>query len=304
MSVCSSKTKRAAPDGCGRLECHSHNDVFPIADAALNATASIGGGAEAALFLDECVVVCRSPHFHSLESTADLEAFGRGDREHGVSELSLKFVEAWLPQSDRAVADDACHDAASRVLGITARDDLILHCCHHACFVWTAHQRLVDVRAGQRAGLEISGGSDSPNATHPSNDIHPVLGLQNFFSDRARCDAADRLPRTAPATATAGLDSVLVLIRDISVTRTGNLFDFFVVARPLILIWHGESNWRSQRHPTLCSRHDSHRIDFVPRGCQRALSWTTTRQLRLNVALGQRERGRNAIDNTPNPFTV
>mmetsp|Transcript_39591 Transcript_39591/g.85713 ORF Transcript_39591/g.85713 Transcript_39591/m.85713 type:complete len:232 (+) Transcript_39591:187-882(+) len=88
LPVHSGRVLRLA-DGCGRLECHSHNDVFPIADAALNATASIGGGAEAALFLDECVVVCRSPHFHSLESTADLEAFGRGDREHGVSELSL-----------------------------------------------------------------------------------------------------------------------------------------------------------------------------------------------------------------------
>lgn len=121
------------PDRGRRLERNGEVDVAPVADAALNAAAVVrlggerrprragieaGGGRRNGRGGDEGVVVYAARYSAAAEAGTDLEAFGRGDGEHGVREQRFELVEARFSEPWRNVADDARYSAADAVLSL------------------------------------------------------------------------------------------------------------------------------------------------------------------------------------------
>lgn len=126
-------------NGRGGLERDSEVDRRTVRNAsldtagvvALGGQALFGGGAVAGTALnlrsDEWVVVDGSRNLTAAEARADFEALGRGDAEHGVGQLGLEFVKAWLAEPDRDVSDHASHGSANAVVVIPEFLDCLRH---------------------------------------------------------------------------------------------------------------------------------------------------------------------------------
>jgi hypothetical protein len=114
--------------GCGHNDSPEVN-VLSVGDTSLNTTAPVGGRPQGLLpgdgvdAIDKRVVVGASREHGSSESRANLESFGRRDREHGVSEDSLELVKGRLSETDGAVSDHTSDCTSHRVVSRLCRSD-------------------------------------------------------------------------------------------------------------------------------------------------------------------------------------
>lgn len=99
----------------------------------MGSQALLGGGVVAGTSFDFCgdegVVVNGSRNLTASETRADFEALCRGDAEHGMGQLGLEFVEAWLTQADRDVSDHAGHSSSDAVMVIPELFNHLGHPC-------------------------------------------------------------------------------------------------------------------------------------------------------------------------------
>lgn len=101
-------------------------NILAVRDASLNSTAPVGDRAHGSIRLtDEVIVMPASRNLGAAKTRANLEAFGSGDGEHGVSQLRLQLVEHRFAKTDGGVADDAGHSSSDRVLGLTSAEDTL-----------------------------------------------------------------------------------------------------------------------------------------------------------------------------------
>ena len=94
-------------DGGWGFEADPEVDVLSVGDAALDTPTPVRVcGERPVLSLDEPVVVLAAWDFGSTETRADLERFGGGNRQHGMSQLSFKLVETGFSETRGDVPDD------------------------------------------------------------------------------------------------------------------------------------------------------------------------------------------------------
>lgn len=101
-------------------------DVFAVADATLYPSTPIRRGPQSTFLLPHKHVVMPAPRdLRPSEPGPDLEAFGSRNGEHRVRQEGFEFVEGWLAETRRAVADDAGDGAADAVGGFFRPDDAL-----------------------------------------------------------------------------------------------------------------------------------------------------------------------------------
>ena len=79
--------------GGGRLEGDTEDNVFAVGDAALRTAGTVGRSADPAALTDELVVMGAAAQHGAGEAATDLEALGRGQREHGLGEVGFETVK-------------------------------------------------------------------------------------------------------------------------------------------------------------------------------------------------------------------
>lgn len=170
----------------------------------------------------------------SREAASDLEALRGRDREHGMSEDRLEFVEDGLSQADGRVTDHAGHGAADRVVGVAGLDDALkakgseISLClvnkDSESLNWytyllhelgrrgigAARQGLVDGLASDAleelkevlVNLLVLGlgrrQMDLANRRHEGNNLDAVRELEVLFSDRSGRNSTCRSPSAPP----------------------------------------------------------------------------------------------------------
>ena len=108
-----------AQDCGGRLKGDAEDDVFTVANAALDAATAVGAGADAIASHVELVIVLQAGHERAGEAAADLETLRRRQAEHGFCQIGLQFVKNRLAETRRHATDDT-FDHASDAVSLTA----------------------------------------------------------------------------------------------------------------------------------------------------------------------------------------
>lgn len=315
-------------DGGGGLEADAEVDGGAVGDAALDAAAEVGLGRQPGpgqarpvgarlhgvgrLGRDEGVVVDRAGHLAPAEPGPDLEALGRGDRQHGVREHGLDLVEARLAQAGRRVLDDARHRAADAVRPVAEVGNVRLHLpgdllvgaphgeelVHRLAVDGLEELEVVGVRARGRVlgrGGEQVLGAD---ARDEGDDLDAVGQLQVLLGDGAGGHSADRLPCAAPSATGRGLDAVFLQVGPVCVRGSGEHVHgrVAVVLGSLVLVQDQHADRCAQRHAELGAGLDLDTIFLVTRGGNCGLAGATSRHLGLDIVFSQEHARRAAVD--------
>ena len=102
-------------DGGGGFEGDAEDQVFAVADSALNSAGAVGSGTNFSAFIVENIIVFRAFHRDRVETGSDLKAFGGGQGEHRFCEVCFQTVEHGNPQPRWDIAHHAFNDAPYRI---------------------------------------------------------------------------------------------------------------------------------------------------------------------------------------------
>lgn len=136
-----------------------------------------------------------------------------------------------------------------------------------------------------------------------STEILPVMIWLEYIAQGSHTDG---LSCTASAATTAGLDTVLFQVGEVSMagSRVHVHGAVSIVLGPLVFVPHHHAYWRAQGDTELGSRLYLDPVLFVSRGCQSTLSGSPPCHLGLDVCLCELHAGRAPVDDAADRAAV
>ncbi len=119
-----------------------------------------------------------SPACGCRKTGADLEPFGRRDREHGLGQLGFHLVEDRLAPSGRDVSADTGDDPADRILFLFAAS--ISFCIRVAVSWWGQRTGVRSTSALEIFSMSTSGAEMLPTALTHATISTPQSACRNF----------------------------------------------------------------------------------------------------------------------------
>ena len=272
--------------GRGGLEGHAKHNFLAVADAALRAATAVGRGADAPIARLKKVVVLAAPLQRTGEAAADLEAFGRGQREHRLGEVGLEAVEDGLAQPRRhaahATLDDAADGVALAAHGLDALDHFL-----GRRPVRAAHCGRLDFGQRGESSQRLRRRHDVVHLRKECANLHArrrgAIGLrEDLLRNRPGRHAPDRLARGAAATPAMIPDAKFSLIGVVGVRRPELVAHLVVGAGPLVGVAHQHRDGRAGRPALEDAGEDFHPVLLVARGDDVALAGPPAVELGLD----------------------
>ena len=220
-----------------RLESDAKHDVFSVADAALNAAASVGGGANAVATVHKFVVVFRSPHEGATQPRTQFQRLGGRQGPHRFGEVGVQAVEDRFTPACGHASGHQNNGAPDRVAGFLHVRDSVCH----------AFRRL-RMRATHGMGVHFvtvvegwgQGHADVLHALDVGAHLDPHGGKQ-LARHGAPGHAGHGFPCRGTASATDVSKAVLRLAREIGMRGPEGVFEVVVIGRPGGRVGHGEA---------------------------------------------------------------
>ena len=281
-------------DGGGGLEGEAAEDGFAVADAALDAAAAVGGGADAAGVHVEGVVVLAAAEARAGKAAADLEAFGGGEAHQGFGEVGLEFVEDGLAEPGGDAADGALDDAADAVaLGADGFDEGDHLFGHRG--VGAADDIGLDVGEGDGGGIDLGG--QLMDGFDVGDDLQRGAQLgEDLFRDGSGGDAADGLARGGATAALPVADAVFGLVGEVGVRGAEGGLHLAVGLGAGVLVGDVDGDGGAEGATLEDAGEDARGVGLVARGDDVALAGAAAVEIALDVGLGEREARRDAVD--------
>ena len=180
-----------AGDRAGGFERNPGGDVLAVADAALDATAVVGRGADASVVADhERIIVGEAAEASAGETTADLDTLRRRKRHECACENSIELVEDRFAEAGRNVAGDRLDDTAER---IAVAAGLLDRCGYPGGGVRVGAAGRIGFNLRKVDGGSVDGGVDVSDLIDPSEHLNPRHLCQELPGDRRSRDPADGL---------------------------------------------------------------------------------------------------------------
>ncbi|SUS07599.1 hypothetical protein DF3PB_470010 [uncultured Defluviicoccus sp.] len=283
------------------LEGGAENQLLAVGDAPLHAAGAVRGGAHAPAGGHESVIVFRSLQQRAGEAAADLEALGRGQREHGLGQVRLQPVEDRLAQARGQAAHAALDDPAD---GIALGAHLLDALDHEL--------RGGGVRTTHGVGLDLlerrenHGGRrhDIVDLGDESTHLDVARELQDLAGDGAGRDATDGLAGGGAPAAAVVADAVFGRVGEVGVRGTEFLAHLRVGLGPLVAVAHQHGQRLAGRATLEDAGQKLDRIGFLARRGDVALSRPAAVEVGLDLGLGQGQLRRAAIHDDPDRGTV
>jgi hypothetical protein len=130
-------------------------------------------------------------------------------------------------------------------------------------WVWATNNIRLDLIKMHRSGVNLGG--NLVDLLNVGQDFHPEVP-QHFPRNRSRRDSADGLPSRGPSAPGDRPNTVLLVVREISVTRSVLLSHFGVVVTTLIGISDQERDWCPKRKTVFDAAQNLNLIRFLSLG--------------------------------------
>ena len=179
------------------LEPNPEHDVLAVADAALDAAASVGGGADSVAAIHERVVVLGTAHQRAAQPGAQFQGLRRGKGPHGLGEVGVQAVKDRFAPARRHATGHEHDGAPDRVAGLFHVRDPVRHACCRLG-MRAPHGVGVDLVAAVKGRRQ--GHADVLDALDVGADFD-AEGGEDLACDRAGHHARDRFPCRSPAAA-------------------------------------------------------------------------------------------------------
>ena len=276
-------------DRCHGLESDAKQDVFAVADAALDAAASVGGGADSVTAIDELVVVLGAAHQRAAQSGAQFEGFRRGEGPHGLGEVGVEAVKDRFAPARRHAAGHEHDGAPDRVAGLFHVRDAVRH-AGGRLGMWAPHGVGVDLVTAVKGRRQ--GHADVLDALDVGADLD-AEGGEDLACDRTGHHARDRFPCRSPAAAADIAEPVFGLVREVRMGGTERVFQVIVVGRAGGRVGDREPDGRAcgDRSAFVLDRAGQplHLVGFLAGRGQGRLARTSARELVLHCVQIQRK---------------
>ena len=286
------------------LEPDPKHDVFAVADAALDAAASVGGGAESVAAMDERVVVLGTAHQRAAQSRAQFQGLRRGEGPHGLGEVGVQAIKHRFAPARRHVTGHEHDGAPDRVAGLFHVRNPVRH----------ARSRL-GMRAPHWVGVDLvaavkrrrQGHADVLNAFDVGADLD-AKGGKDLTGDRTGHHARDRFPCRSPTATSDVAEPVFGLVREVRVGGAEGVFQVVVVRRACGRVGDGEPEGSAcgDRSAFVLDRAGQplHCIGFLAGRGQGRLARTAARQLVLHCVQIQRKARWTSVHDAAHGVTM
>lgn len=280
-------------DGGHGFEGDAEVDGFAVADAALDATGAIGGGADAVLDTAEGIIMGAAGEQDPGEAGADFEAFGGGQAEHGLGEVGFEAVEDWFAPTGGDAAGDAEDDTADAVALVAALFDALDHVCRDGGIGATDD---IGFDLGGLEGVGVDGSDEVLDLGDAGEDLDVPEVAEEFTGDGAGGDPADGFAGAGAASAGPGADAEFGVVGVIGVggPELGGHFGVGFGSEVFVADPEGEGGAESDAFEGAAEDLDG--IGFFAGGGDGGLAWAPAVEVRLDIGFGERQSGGATVD--------
>jgi len=286
----------------GRFESDAEEDMFAVADAALDAAGAVGEGLHASFLDHEGVVVFASGEARPGKAAANFKSLCRGQAHHGLGQIGFQFVKDRLAQRMRNSTDDAFDRAADAVALGADFLDAVDHFLRGGG-IGAAHRGRIDIGGRYRFGINL--GIDVVDRTDIGDDFEfGMEGADDFLGDDSGGDAADGFAGGGAASTFPVPDAIFGLIGKIGVRGAEHGFHLGVGRGAGILVIDGDQDRGAEGLAAENAGKDATLVLFLTGGDDVALARAATVELNLNLFGGDGKARRTAVDDAANAAAV
>ena len=220
-----------------RLEADAQHDVFAVADAALDASTSVGGGSDAVPTVHKFVVVFRSPHEGATQARTQFQRLGGGQGPHRLGKVGVQAIKDRFTPTCGHTSGHQDNGAPDRVAGFLHVGNPIRHSGSRLRMRATDGMGIHFVTAVEGRG---QGHADVLHALDVGAHLDPHGGKQ-LARHGAPGHAGHGFPCRGAAPATNVSKTILRLVGEIGMRGAEGVFEVVVIGRSSGGVGRGET---------------------------------------------------------------